>query len=717
MDLMDLVVLVKAETSNFKQGMNDITTSSQDMLGKLKSVGAQIVSALALKEVAEAVGQFSADCVNAYADLQQNVGGIQKLYGTAGKTTLEDYNNSVAESARISKEKFDDLNTAQTNVLKNAKTAYKETGMSMNTYMETATQFASALINSTDSATEASQQTDVAMKAISDNWNTFGGDLESITNAYKGFSKQNYTMLDNLKLGYGGTKEEMERLIADANEYGEAMGKSSDLTIDSFSDIVTAIEYIQEKQNIAGTTAKEATTTISGSVNMMKASWENFKTAFGDPDADIGESFRQLTETIVGGVDENGKAFSGLVQNVIPSIEAILSNFGTMGSTIIEMFGQYAPLLLEKGIEWVQNIGEGLVQGIPNLVSSALNLVLQFSEFVRANAGTVISTGMDLLINFVKGIMNSLPTLIETVPTIISNFAGVINDNFPTVLAKGFELLVEVGKGIINAIPTFIANIPKIFLAFVDLWTAMNWLNLGSNVIKMITSGIQSLITAIPNALKNIGQTAWNAFKGINWASVGSAVINAIKGGISGVGSLIWNALKSIGSSAMGVFKGMNWSSLGNYLVSGIWSGITGMANWLISKISGFASKVLGSIKGFFGINSPSKETAWMGKMLMEGMAVGIDDNAKTVINSAKDMASDLLDTFETVNGVDLNGTYSMNGLDSEELANTTSLGSTTIGDVQIVVNAKEGQSAKEIADEVMYRMQHLKDRNDAVFA
>ena len=246
------------------------------------------MGAVAIGAAATAVGVLVKKSVDAYGEYEQLAGGVKKLFGEE----------------------------ASAEVMKYANDAYKTAGMSANQYMEQATQFSAALINSLGDQSAAAKQTDVAMRAISDNYNTFGGDIQNVQNAFQGFAKGQFNMLDNLRLGYGGTRGEMERLIADANEYAKANGMAADLSIDSFSDIVTAIDLVQQKQGIAGTTAAEAASTIQGSLNMTKAAWQNLVAGFANPDADLGQLMDNLVIAIVG--DKQGK---GLLNQIVPAIQ------------------------------------------------------------------------------------------------------------------------------------------------------------------------------------------------------------------------------------------------------------------------------------------------------------------------------------------------------------------------------------------------------------
>ena len=540
--------------------------------------------------------------VNSYATYEQMVGGVKKLYGAAGMT-LQEYAKSVGKSTSDVKSKYNDLNKAQDMVMKNAQKAFMTAGMSVNDYMDTATQFSSSLIKSLGGDTvKAAKYTDTAMRAISDNVNTFGSNVEDVQNAFKGFSRENYTMLDNLKLGYSGTKSGMEELIADANEYGKANGEASNLSIDSFADIITAIQQIQEKQQIAGTTSREAATTIEGSFNSTKAAWSNLVTGFADPDQDLGElisnmfeSLGNLKDNIVPRVEDALTGIAEAIQIALPDvitgipdllaeiIPGAVSTLGTLGSTIGTTLTSTLPTALSDafnnmqtlipqitttlgtvfstaastlsnstlltdfvnmGTQLIVDLSQGFVTGIPQFLAQALPLLLQFTEWLRSNAGTLIDAGLTLIQNLAQGLINSIPVLIAYVPTIITNLAGIINDNAPKILATGVTIITNLAIGLVRAIPLLIANLPKIITAIVSVFTAFNWFSLGKNIVTGIIKGVKNL----PSLLKTAAKNAVNGFKG---AFRGNGILSAVKGAFTKIPS----AVKSIFTKAVSLVK------------------------------------------------------------------------------------------------------------------------------------------------------------------
>ena len=459
----------------------------------------------------------------------------------------------------------------------------------------------------------------------------------------------------------------MERLIEDANEYGKTLGMAGDLSIDSFADIVTAIDLVQQKQGIAGTTAREASTTIEGSLNAAKSAWENLVAGLANPDANLGQL---ITDFVDAGVTAMG--------NLVPAIGRALSGFGVavkrlapilmdelpkmfndlgpdlaeaalaMVEYITDIFTESGPSFLQAGLEWISKIGEGLVEGIPDFLEQILPMIESFSETFREGAGNLVDVGIEFILNLVQGIMDSLPTLIEQVPQIIINFAGAINDNAPKLLVGGVQLIWTIIQGIISAIPTLIANIPKIFEAILAVWTALNWVNLGKNVIEFIRNGIEQLTNNLPQALKDIGAKAIEWFKGVDWAHAGTQAINFIRSAILGMATAVPSTLLSIGKQAWNWFKGVDWLSLGSNIIDGIVNGLNAGIGWLKEKARQVAEDALNAAKDFLGIKSPSKVFRdQVGKMITAGLSIGIDDGAVDAIKSAERLSKSVFKPFD----------------------------------------------------------------------
>ena len=498
-------------------GVGEGAEKSSGLLSRLGDVASAVGTAAVagFGALTAAVTAIGGAALTAYADYEQLVGGVDTLFGSASGT-LQQY----------------------------AADAYKTCGLSANQYMTQATSFAASLVSSCGGdVAKAADYANMAMGDMSDNVNKMGSNMVDVQNAYQGFAKQNYTMLDNLKLGYGGTQEEMKRLISDANELRAAQGKNADLTIDSYADVVEAIHTVQESMGVTGTTAEEAATTISGSIGMAKASWENFLTALGRDDVDFTQITTQLLESIGAVATNVAPRVAQIGQGIIQAFPTVLQGLGTVLAPVLSealatawniAVGALAGIgiklpgvdssqmmsgittamdmaklaltdpqaFLTKGSEMMQSLASGLSTSIPQLVSSGLDALAQFASGFRTMFPQVIQMGGELLLGIVQGLVNSLPTLIEKGPQIISDFANGISAAAETLLGIGLQMIVTIGQGLLNAIPTFIANIPAIAQAAWDAFMAFQWLSLGSSIVTGIADGIASIGSTIPTRLK-----------------------------------------------------------------------------------------------------------------------------------------------------------------------------------------------------------------------
>ena len=534
--------------------------------------------------------------------------------------------------------------------------------MSANEYMQNVTSFSASLLQSVAGDTkEAARVADMAMIDMSDNANKMGTNIEDIKNAYQGFAKQNYTMLDNLKLGYGGTKTEMERLLSDAEKL---TGVKYDIS--NLNDVYEAIHAIQENLGITGTTALEASTTIEGSMNAAKAAFDNFLNGSGSPQAladsiavaagnilsALGEIVPRLMTTLpqVGsqllgkiaeslsgdGASNLVSAGMGVIQNIVSGIVKSLPTLaGTavgIVSSLISYLVESGPQFLSSGFDLLSQLVDGIVQAIPEKLPKILDFVQGIGDKLAEAAPVLIQKGFELLQKLVEGIVTAIPILIAKVPQIISTFANIINDNFPTILMKGVQLLGQLVMGLIQAIPTLIANIPQIISAIVDTLMAFQWLNLGKTIITGLGNGIKAMgefiksagqnilnnlksaVMNLPSTLANIGRTAMSGL-----GNAISAAIGWVRNAASNIVSAIVNTIQSIPGKML---------SIGKNIVQGLWNGISDMTGWIISKIQGFGDSVLGGIKSFFGIHSPSRVFRdQVGKMMALGMGIGFEKN------------------------------------------------------------------------------------------
>lgn len=370
----------------------------------LKGVlGAEVIKAgfSALAEGAKSAVGGIKEIVDAYADYEQLVGGVETLFGEAG----------------------------QTKVMENAEKAFKTAGLSVNDYMETVTSFSASLISSLDGDTaKAAKVADQAIIDMSDNANKMGSSMESIQNAYSGFAKQNYTMLDNLKLGYGGTKSEMERLLADAGKLA-----NTEFNIDSYSDVIEAIHVIQNEMGITGTTAKEAEATISGSLGMLSASFENLKIGLGDSNADI----QSLIDDVV-------NSFSSVVENIQPVLEQIGNSLPEAVGAMMEAITPMLPQLIETGVQVLSQIVVGLLKAIPLVVQSAPEIIGALVDGLQSVFSELVNVGKEMLPKMIEGIKSTFQQLRDTASETIDTIKQSIDDK----LSEIFDVGVNVAKGL-----------------------------------------------------------------------------------------------------------------------------------------------------------------------------------------------------------------------------------------------------------------------------
>lgn len=636
-------------------------SASIKKIGSIAKGGLAVIGG-SVAGVATAFGVMTKNALDSYASLEQNIGGIETLF--------KDSSQKVIDSA---------------------KNAYKTAGLSANAYMETVTSFSASLLQSLENDTEkAADYADRAITDMSDNANKMGTSMEMIQYAYQGFAKQNYTMLDNLKLGYGGTATEMYRLLQDAAKLNEEFANTAQFSMDSkghleanFADITEAIHIVQTEMGITGTTAKEASETISGSIATAKGAFDNFLNGTGSPEA-LAESFVTAGKNVLKGLGEivprllqtlpevkkliqenladslsgdnvqkmveSGKnVVMSLINGMLESIPTIIPVALNLIQFIANAITTNVPILLQKGYELLSNLVDGFVKAIPEALPKILDFIQGIGDKLAEAAPVMIQKGFELLQKLVEGIITAVPILIERVPEIISTFANIINDNFPTILMKGVQLLGQLVMGLIQAIPTLIANIPQIISAIVDTLMAFQWVNLGRNIIKFFGDGIDamkgfvvekgmSILNSMKQALLNLPSTL---------ANIGKSAMQGLGNAISGLVSYVKTAALKIASgieSAILTLPG-KMLSIGKNIVQGLWNGISDMTGWVISKIQGFGESVLGGIKDFFGIKSPSRLMRdEVGKYMAQGIGVGFEKNipVKQMTKSLKKAVGDM---------------------------------------------------------------------------
>lgn len=424
MNLLDLFVKISVQ--------DEASENVETLSGKFKNglAAAAKVGAAAVSAAATGIAVLTKKALNNYAEYEQLVGGVDTLF--------KDSSAKVQEYAA---------------------NAYKTAGLSANEYMDTVTSFSASLLQSLGGDTEAAaDMANVAITDMSDNANKMGTDMASIQNAYQGFAKQNYTMLDNLKLGYGGTKEEMQRLIDDANALNAAQGKYTNYSIESYADIVSAIHDVQVEMGIYGTTADEASTTIQGSVSSMKAAWSNLLTGIADDNADFKTLIEQFVDSLV-----------TVGENIIPRINII-------------------------------------IQGLTQLITEASQTIIPMAvQILLENLPSIVAAGMDLIIALVSGILDNIDMLIDCVLEMVDVIVDKLIDNLPKLIDGGIRLIAALANGLIRAIPNLVSKIPQIILSIVKgLISGIPAIfDVGKNIVEGLWNGIKNMGSWVTGKVKD----------------------------------------------------------------------------------------------------------------------------------------------------------------------------------------------------------------------
>ena len=491
MDVFDLCAKISLDKSEYEKGLDDAKKSTGGFLGVFGKVGTVAsavgkgvftvaenvakVSVAATTAGAAAVSALTTLAVNSYANYEQLVGGVETLYKNSADT-----------------------------VQKYAAIAYKTAGMSANDYMETATSFAAALVSSLGGDTAAAAElANTAVSDMSDNVNKFGSDAESVKAAYNGFAKGQFQLLDNLKLGYGGTKQEMQRLLDDANKLNAAQGKYTKYTIDNYADIVQAVHVIQTEMDITGTTAREASTTIQGSTSAAKAAWSNLVTGVADDNAD----FVLLVNDFV---DSVGTA----AQNILPRIEIALDGAAKLIEHLVPPIMAKLPALIETVL--------------PKLARSAVNIVQKLVSEIRANAGKLIDSAVQIITVLGNGIYQMLPTVAQSALQIILTMVSKLNENLPQMLDTAGRMLIAFVQGISEHLPDIVKAAGSIIGTLLTYFV---------NHLPEIVNGALEMGGAIVDGIMQGISAAWDGlvswFNGIFNSLFGNRSVNVNVNGAS----------------------------------------------------------------------------------------------------------------------------------------------------------------------------------------
>lgn len=592
-----------------------------------KSAGSRLCNAVKGVIATAAIGKALGAALTEGAAFEQSLGGVETLFKNSADT-----------------------------VKRNAEQAYRTAGMSANQYMELTTSFAASLLQSLGGDTaKAAEISDMAMTDMSDNANKMGTDMERITDAYQGFAKQNYTMLDNLKLGYGGTKTEMERLLADAQKI---TGIKYD--INNLSDVYSAIHVIQGELGITGTTAKEAASTLSGSFASMKAA---FKNVLGNLTLgkEIGPSLNALADTIT----------TFLVGNLIPAVWNILSALPGALLTFVQSLGPQlvtgisglfnqissgfasGDQILSMVSLMITQIGNAIITNAPLVFQAANNLIAQLKAGIETQLPLLLQEGVNMLTNIVNGILQNIPFLISGAGQVVANLAGAITSAMPTILQKGKELMLNLINGIVSNLPQIIAAGAQV-VANIASSIAQNLPSILQSGIELIGELAAGLIQAIPDLVGKIPQiftSIKQAFDEADWGEIGKNIISGIANGLKNAGSALWDAAKGV----LGSFKD--------------------------------------NVLSFFGIKSPSRWGVYVGNMIDAGIAGGVEGNRNMIAKAIRGVQDTIASPFAQIAS---EADYTVKGTHSLAELNGESIVASKIDELIAVINSR-AESSEEI--------------------
>lgn len=621
---------IKAVTTEAKTGFGETEAASDQASGKLSGALSKVgsamgtvakvgIGALAAGATAAtaAIGGIAKSSLNAYSSYEQLTGGVETLFG-ASAGTVEQY----------------------------ADNAYKTAGMSANAYMETVTGFSASLLQSLGGDTAAAaEKGNMAVTDMSDNANKMGASIGSIQDAYQGFAKQNYTMLDNLKLGYGGTQEEMQRLLSDAEAIS---GVHYDLS--SYADVVDAIHVVQTEMGITGTTAREASTTIEGSVNAAKASWTNWLTDLGRDDADMAQSTNELVESII-------TAASNIVPRMVQIMTSIASTLSTQIPAMVSQLGtvmqENGPPLMEAAKSLFLAIVQALVTVGPQILSALVDAVVQMVPQLLAMVPTLLAAGIALFVSLIQSLQTVLPMLIEQLPALVTQVAAVLIENLPLLLGAAIQLFMALVQSLSTVLPILVEqlpllvtqvatvllqNLPALLDAAIQLFMALvtAFLQMLPVLIGQLPQLIGMLVSTVIGYMPQLGAAAGQLF---------GMIVSAVPGILGALLGALGNLLSQLPGVISG-FAGSLAEAAANML-KGMVQGIQNAAGEVWDAIKNVCSGALDAVKDFFGIASPSKVFRALFEWVPKGAALGIEDGSATLEKSIANMSQAALDAAD----------------------------------------------------------------------
>ena len=587
MDLMTLVAKLTLDDSGYREKLEENEKQASGFGGKIQSAVGGLAKGVAAvgaagAAAAVAVGGIAKSAVQGFADSQQLVGGIETLFGDNAQKVIAKAND-----------------------------AFKTAGLSANQYMDTTIQSAAAMISSLggDQA-KAAELMDLSITDMADNVNKMGTSMEGVQNAYRGFSRGNFTMLDNLALGYAGTKEGMQQLLDKAEELEAQQGRTTKYSIDSYADIVQAIHVVQTEMGITGTTAKEADQTISGSLASMKTAWQNLINGLADPNADMGQ--------LIGNMVDSAKT---ALKNIIPAFKQALKGISQVIKEIVPIITQELPGLVDEVapplIEAATSLIAALITALPNLITAIVNMIPQ----IMTTIGTAIKDAWPAI---QQAIMDGLGTTGgKVLAGVLAAWTAIKGLGIVGGISNAIGIIGPLIASLASPVGLIVAAVAAAAVAIIMNWDKIKeaWgvaVGFFKNIWKGITEAFRNVGTWISDKFKR----AWDGVKKA-WGSVGQF--------FGGIKDKIVNAFKNLPSKFIQV---------GKDLLTGLGNGIVEGAKSVVEKARSVAGNVLSAVKGFFGVSSPSKVFHGIGGFLMEGLANGITDSMGMVENAMDDLDS-----------------------------------------------------------------------------
>ena len=668
--LFELAAKLTLDKSEFDNGIDDADKKGeslgQKLTGKLGLASKAVIAGVGA--AATAIGGLTKTALDGYANFEQLEGGIKTLYGENTKATE--------------------------NMMRQASEAWKNAGMSANDYMETAIASSAALIGALGGDTEkAAELMDMSIIDMSDNVNKMGTSMEAIQNAYRGFSRGNFTMLDNLALGFAGTKEGMQQLLDKAEEYAAKNGEIRDFSITSYSDIVEAIHIVQNEMGITNTTAMEAKDTISGSLNAMKSAWDNLVVGLADDTQDMGAL-----------IDNFVKSAVIAVNNIVPRIKVILSGVANLVSEMVGVIGEQLPSLLNQlvppliqsatnlftavagalpglmeiiiaqfpfviqavsGIipmileallnllptlgqvatQGIATIVDGLNAAIPNLIPVATDVILTLVQGLLVNLPQLTQSALNLMMGFAQGILNAIPQIVNRLPLLIQAIVNFFSSSIGMITDVGLKLLSALVKALPQIINSIVSALPQIIQAIVAFYASAQpqIVQAGITLLVSLIGALPQIINTIVGALPQLISAILNAFSSNIPAimQAGVQLLTSLIGALPQIIATIVSAVPQIIAGLVNAFASFGSSMLdvGRKLVEGIWQGLVNSIGWIKDKITGWVGDVTGFIKNLFGIHSPSALMRdEVGLMLGRGVAEGIVGSIGDIQDASREM-------------------------------------------------------------------------------